>query len=43
VLKRRRLTNLYSVLPATRPHPAKEAVRTEVGQNLGEQLARRKP
>jgi antitoxin PrlF len=43
VLKRRRLTDLYGVLPATRPHPAKETVRTKVGQGLGEQLARRKP
>ncbi len=43
VLKRRRLSDLYAALPATRPYPGKEAVRTEVGWSLGEQLARRKP
>jgi AbrB family looped-hinge helix DNA binding protein len=46
VLKRRRLSDLYGALPATRPYPGKpgkEEVRTEVGQGLGEQLARKKP
>jgi antitoxin PrlF len=43
VLKRRSLTDLYGALPATRPYPDKEAVRTEVGQGLGERLARQKP
>jgi antitoxin PrlF len=43
VLKRRRLADLYGVLPATRPYPGKEAVRTEGGQGRGERLARRKP
>jgi antitoxin PrlF len=43
VLKRRRLSDLYGALPATRPYPGKEAVRTEVGQGLGERLARQKP
>jgi AbrB family looped-hinge helix DNA binding protein len=43
VLKRRRLSNLYGALPATRPYPGKEAVRTEMGQGLGGRLARQKP
>jgi AbrB family looped-hinge helix DNA binding protein len=43
VLKRRRLSDLYGVLPATRPYPGKETARTEVGQGLGERLAGRKP
>jgi antitoxin PrlF len=43
VLKRRRLSDLYGVVPATRPYPGKEEVRTEIGQGLGEQLARKKP
>ena len=43
VLKRRRLSDLYGALPATRPYPGKEAVRTEVGQGLGERLAGRSP
>ena len=36
VIKRKRLTDLYGALPATRPYPGKEAIRTKVGQNLGE-------
>ena len=43
VLKRRRLSDLYGALPATRPYPGKEAVRTEVGQGLGARLAGRRP
>ena len=43
VLKRRRLSDLYGALPATRPYPGKEAVRTEMGQGLGGRLARQKP
>jgi hypothetical protein len=43
VLKRQRLSDLYGALPATRPHPGKEEVRTEVGRGLGEQPAGRKP
>ena len=35
VVKRRRLSDLYGALPATRPFPGKEAVREEVGQALG--------
>jgi antitoxin PrlF len=43
VLKRQRLSDLYGALPATRPYPGKDEVRTEVGRTIGEQLARRKP
>ena len=43
VLKRQRLSDLYGALPATRPYPVKEEVRTEVGQGLGERLAERRP
>ena len=43
VLKRRHLSDLYGALPATRPYPGKEAVRTEVGQGLGERLPGRRP
>ena len=43
VLKRQRLSDLYGALPATRPYPGKEQVRTEVGQGLGERLVGRKP
>ena len=43
VLKRGRLSDLYGALPATRPYPGKEEVRTEVGQGLGERRAGRRP
>jgi antitoxin PrlF len=43
VLKRRRLSDLYGTLPATRSYPGKEAVRTEIGQGLGERLTGRRP
>jgi antitoxin PrlF len=43
VLRRRRLSDLYGALPATRPYPGKEAVRTEMGQGLGERLVRQEP
>jgi len=43
VLKRRRLSDLYGTLPATRPYPGKEAVRTEIGHGLGERLTGRRP
>lgn len=39
VVKGDRLTNLFGALPATRPFPGKEAVREEVGRDLG----RRRP
>jgi len=35
VVKGGRLTELYGALPATRPFPGKEAVREEVGRDLG--------
>ncbi|HKH46306.1 MAG TPA: AbrB/MazE/SpoVT family DNA-binding domain-containing protein [Thermoanaerobaculia bacterium] len=40
VVKRRRLSDLYGALPATRPFPGKEEVRQAVGRELGK--ARRK-
>ena len=43
VLKRQCLTDLYGVLPARRPYPGKEAIRAEVGQALGEQMASPEP
>ena len=43
VLKCRRLSDPYGALPATRSYPGKEALRTEIGQGLGERLTRRKP
>jgi antitoxin PrlF len=43
VLKRGRLSDLYGALPATRPYPGKEEVRTKVGQGLGERLAGQRP
>ena len=35
VVKRRRLSELYGALPATRSFPGKRAVRDEVGRTLG--------
>lgn len=35
VVKRRRLSDLFGSLPATRPFPGKEAVRAAVGRKLG--------
>ena len=42
VVKRRRLSELYGALPATRPFPGKGAVRTEVGHALGSRSGRAK-
>lgn len=39
VMKRVRLSQLLGALPATRPYPGKEAVREEVGRDLGASLA----
>lgn len=36
VVKRRKLSELFGALPATRPFPGKEAVREEVGRALGQ-------
>lgn len=38
VIRSKRLTDLYGVLPATRPYSGKESIRAELGQRLGEQL-----
>jgi antitoxin PrlF len=35
VVKRRRLSELYGVLAATRPFPGRDEVREEVGRELG--------
>jgi antitoxin PrlF len=35
VVKRRKLSDLFGALPATRPFPGKEAAREEVGRALG--------
>jgi AbrB family looped-hinge helix DNA binding protein len=36
VIKRKNLTEFYGALPATRSYPGKEAIRNEVGENLGQ-------
>ena len=36
VVKRRKLSDLFGALPATRPFPGKEAVREEMGKALGQ-------
>jgi antitoxin PrlF len=41
VVKRRRLSDLYGALPATRPFPGKEKVREAVGEELGKELRRK--
>lgn len=38
VVKRRRLSDLYGSLPATRPFPGKEEVRESIGRELGKAL-----
>lgn len=35
VLKRRRLTEFHGALPATRSYPGVDAIRQEVGEDLG--------
>lgn len=37
VIKRKKLTELYGILPATRPYPGKSVIRNEVGENLGQE------
>lgn len=39
VIKRRGLTELYGILPATRPYPGKEKVREEVRDAVGRAAA----
>jgi antitoxin PrlF len=36
VVKRRKLSDLFGALPATKPFPGREAVREEVGKALGQ-------
>ena len=43
VVKRRRLSELYGALAATRPFPGKEEVREEVGRELGNALRSKQP
>ena len=43
VLKRRRLSDLYGSLPATRTFPGKEEIREEVGRELGQTLRDKRP
>jgi AbrB family looped-hinge helix DNA binding protein len=43
VLKRRRLSDLYGSLPATRSFPGKEEVREEVGRELGKTFQGKRP
>jgi AbrB family looped-hinge helix DNA binding protein len=40
VVKRRKLSDLFGALPATRPFPGKAAVREEVGRALGQREKR---
>jgi len=40
VVKRKRLSDLFAVLPATRSFPGKAAVRNAVGKALGKPLGR---
>ncbi|HYH46979.1 MAG TPA: AbrB/MazE/SpoVT family DNA-binding domain-containing protein [Thermoanaerobaculia bacterium] len=43
VVKRRRLSELYGSLAATRPFPGKDEVREEAGRELGKALASKRP
>jgi AbrB family looped-hinge helix DNA binding protein len=43
VLKRKRLSDLFGALPAKRSFPGKEAVRDEVGRDLGKTLQGKRP
>jgi hypothetical protein len=37
-IKRRRLSEFYGALPATRPYPGEEAIRQEVGEHLAHKI-----
>lgn len=39
LIKRRRLSDLYGILPATRPYPGKEKVRAEIQAAVGRATA----
>lgn len=41
VQKRKRLTEFYAVLPASRPYPGKPRIREEVARELGDNLPSR--
>jgi hypothetical protein len=43
VVKHRSLMELYGALPATRPFPGKQAVREEIGKDLGQRRTRKAP
>jgi len=43
VIKRQKLSDFYGSLRAQRPFPGKEAVREEVGQELGRRVKRSEP
>lgn len=43
VMKQRRLMDLYGALPATRPFPGKQAIREELGKDLGQRRTRKQP
>lgn len=43
VQKRKRLSDFYGALPAARPYPGKEAIREEVGRELGKALRGKRP
>jgi antitoxin PrlF len=43
VLKRKRLSDLYRSLPATRPSPSKEEIRKAVGRELEKTLRGKTP
>ena len=43
VQKRQRLSDLYGELLAARPYPGKEAIREEVGRELGKALRGKRP
>ena len=41
VVKQRRLMDLYGALPATHPFPGKQAIREEIGKDLGQRRTRK--
>ena len=43
VLRRKRLSDLYGSLPATRPFRGKQEIREAVGRELGKSLRGKKP
>jgi antitoxin PrlF len=43
VVKRRRLSELYGALAATRPFPGKDEIREEVGRELGQARGSKRP